>query len=409
MTATTTSSLSKRLFALELIILVAALAISAALILKGEGTVPSPPMDQHFVETVDLQIQRVNGHWKFQYPNLQYAGGITSSLAAGLYKLIIPTTHANLNWHFRIFSMAGLLISSFYLFRTAIPRNPGLRMAALLVVATSGFQLVQPSSDVISGTFLNLFLIAALRTWNKPLTALFLALFGLGKVELTLGAIALSLLWFAWEQHQGHAKPMQGMLLTWMWMGLLIVPALVLKGSNPFMESRSTVAFLSAYSGFMRFHQFQAGVPSTGEAIKATETIVFAKAHSFPEIVLKYPRLYFDYVGVSAARSIPNVLAVFKFMAIPGIYVAMQWRQLRYNQFLLFAALIAALCILLPSWLVIFVRMRYIAKVLPAITAATIACSLELSAAHPRILRITWISTFLTVSWQILALSPYQD
>jgi hypothetical protein len=68
----------------------------------------------------------------FQYPNLQHAGGISSSLTAGLYKLIIPTTHENLNWHFRIFSMATLLISSFSLFQTAIPKNPGLRTAAFL-------------------------------------------------------------------------------------------------------------------------------------------------------------------------------------------------------------------------------------------------------------------------------------
>jgi len=53
--------------------------------------------------------------------------------------------------------------------------------------------------------------------------------------------------------------------------------------------------------------------------------------------------------------------------------------------------------------------MLYIDKVLPAITAATIACSLELSATHSRIPGITWISALLTVSWQILALSPYQD
>jgi len=108
--------------ALEIAILVSAILISISVILKQSGVVPGAPMDQHFVETVNIQLLRSNGHWVFQYPNLQHAGGISSSLTAGLYKLIIPTTHENLNWHFRSFSMAALLISSFSLFRAAIPQ-----------------------------------------------------------------------------------------------------------------------------------------------------------------------------------------------------------------------------------------------------------------------------------------------
>jgi hypothetical protein len=69
-------------------------------------------MGQHFAETVNVQLHRTNGHWVFQYPNLQNAGGITASLSAGFNKPIIPANHENLNWHFRIFSLAMLLISS---------------------------------------------------------------------------------------------------------------------------------------------------------------------------------------------------------------------------------------------------------------------------------------------------------
>jgi hypothetical protein len=159
--------------ALEIAILVAAILISISMILKENGVVPGAPMDQHFVETVNIQLHRTNGHWVFQYPNLQNAGGISSSLSAGLYKLIIPTNHENLNWHFRIFSMATLLISSFSLFQTAIPINPRLRTAAFLIIATSGYQFLEPSSEVIAATFLNLFLIAVLRSWPTLLTAFF--------------------------------------------------------------------------------------------------------------------------------------------------------------------------------------------------------------------------------------------
>jgi len=60
-------------------------------------------MGQHFAETVNVQLHRTNGHWVFQYPNLQNAGGITASLSAGFNKLIIPTNHKNLNRSFPYF------------------------------------------------------------------------------------------------------------------------------------------------------------------------------------------------------------------------------------------------------------------------------------------------------------------
>ena len=409
--------------ALEIAILVAAILISISVILKQSGVVPGAPMDQHFVETVNIQLLRSNGHWVFQYPNLQHAGGISSSLTAGLYKLIIPTTHENLNWHFRIFSMATLLISSFSLFQTAIPKNPGLRTAAFLIIATSGFQFLEPTSEVVAATFLNLFLIAVLRAWPTLLAALFLTLFGLGKVELTLGAFTLSLFWFYWEHHQGKTRPYRTIVYTGLWLGAFLLPAFLLQGANPLSSSRSSVAFLSTYSGFMRFHQFQSTIPTTGEAMKATTEIVFANARSFPEMVAKHPDLYFDFLGVTAARSIPNIIKVFKFMLLPLAAVMIRWKEVRENRFLLWAGLLAAVCILLPSWLVIYVRMRYIAKVLPALIAGTIAGCLELSQSdnltnkslsnkglsNKGLLRMTWISAILTIAWQVAGLTAYQD
>ena len=399
--------------ALEITILVAAILISISLILKQSGVVPGAPMDQHFVETVNIRLHRTNGHWVFQYPNLQNAGGITSSLTAGLYKLIIPTTHENLNWHFRIFSMATLLISSFSLFQTAIPKNPGLRTAAFLIIATSGFQFLEPTSEVVTATFLNLFLIAVLRAWPTIIAAFFLTLFGLGKVELTLGAVILSLLWLYWEYHQGKARSYLTIVYTGLWLGAFLLPAFLLQGANPLSGSRSSTAFLSAYSGFMRFHQFQRTTMTTDEAMNATIETIFANAATLPEMVVKHPDLYFDYLGVSAARSIPNIINVFKFMLVPTAAVAIQWKRVRENKFLLWAGLLAAACILLPSWLVIYVRMRYIAKVLPAIIAGTIAGSLELSRSNKLnnkgLLRVTWISAILTIIWQVVGLTGYQD
>ena len=394
---------------LEIAILAIAVLISALIILQGSGVVPKPFMDQHFVETINLQLRREDGHFIFQYPNLMHAGGITSSLIAGIYKLIIPTSPSTLNWHFKIFAMASSLLSSFFLLRTAIPCVLSLRILGFLIIATSGFQLLEPSSDVLSASLLSLFFIAVLRRWPLFVTALVLATFGLCKVELTLSAMALALFWFVWEWRQGRAKPYLTLVFTALFLSLYLAPAFVLSGSNPFTSDRSSTAFFSAYRDFMRLHQFQLVPPTEQEADSAMRITVFRDAPSFRDVLSKHPDLYFDYVGVSAARSLPNVLKVFKFMTIPSLLVLSQFRRIRENKFLLLGTALVAVCVILPAWLVIFVRMRYVAKILPIVTAATIACALELAPRRTIVLKLVWLCGLSSILWQVFALTPYQD
>lgn len=395
---------------LEIAILIASLIISASIILQGSGIVPKPQMDQHFVETVNLQLRREGGSLVFQYPNLMHAGGITSSLIAGLYKLIIPTSPTTLNWHFKIFAMVGHLISSFFLLRTAIPKHLPLRILGFLLIATSGFQLLEPSSDVLSATLLNLFFISVLRRWPRFMSAFILATFGLCKVELTLAAVALSLFWSGFEWYQGRSKPYLSVFLTWIFMAFYIAPSFIFAGANLMNADRGSTAFFSAYADYMRLHQFQATPPSGVEAGNALRQTVFRDAPTLRDVVTKHPDLYFDFLGVSAARSIPNVLGVFKFMLIPFIIVLSRVRRVRENSFLLIGASLVAACILVPSWLVIFVRMRYVAKVLPLLTTATLASSIELSSANRRsYLPVVWVCALATILWQTLSITPYQD
>lgn len=394
---------------LEVAILVSALLISTLIIFKGSGVVPKPYMDQHFVGTVDLRLRFEDGSLSFQYPNLMHSGGITSSLLAGIYKLIIPTSPDNLNWHFKIFAMLACLTSSFFLLRTAIPNSFPLRLLGFLIIATSGYQLLEPSSDVVSAVFLNLFFIAVLRRWPKLVAAFFLATFALCKVEMILCASVLALLWFFWERHLGSPRAVLTLLLTALITGAYLAPAFVLAGSSPLASDRSSTAFFSAYGDFMRLHQFQAVPPSEEDARDLIRKTVFRDAPSFSAVLRQHPDLYFDYVGVSAARSLPNLFKVFKFMLVPVLLVVSQIGVVQHNRFLLIGALLAAACILLPSWLVIFLRMRYIAKVLPVVTTATLASALELSQRRRIALPLVWLCGLSTLLWQTFALTPYQD
>jgi hypothetical protein len=53
--------------------------------------------------------------------------------------------------------------------------------------------------------------------------------------------------------------------------------------------------------------------------------------------------------------------------------------------------------------------MRYIAKVLPLLTTATIACALELAAKRKIYLKLVWLCGLSSILWQVSSLTPYQD
>lgn len=386
-------------------ILIASLIISAILIFRDSGIVPAPPMDQHFAETINLQIQHTPEGWVFQYPSLQNTGGITSSLIAGLYKLVIPTSHENLNWHIRILAMATYLLSTFYLIKRFIAKAEW-RILTYLIIASSGFQLLQPSSDLFSGTLLNLFFLGASLRWPRLLTAFFLAAFGLCKVDMILAAILLAGFWFWWGRKNGTPQAGRCLFYTIGWLLILLFPGFILQGANPLQGSRSLVAFLSAYTEFLGYHQFS---PTATRELSASMEMVrqttFGSSQSFPEIVRRYPALYFDFVGISAARSLPNLWNVFKFMLIPIAIIFLQQQKIRQHRFLLWGSLIAAICVIAPAWLVIYLRLRYAVKIAAPLIVIAIAASLELGVSNRYLVRLTWLCGLGTIIWQLYYLN----
>ena len=96
-------------------------------------------------------------------------------------------------------------------------------------------------------------------------------------------------------------------------------------------------------------------------------------------------------------------------MLIPFIIALSRLKYVKENTFILQSSILVAACILIPSWLFIFVRMRYIAKILPLVTAATISSSIELSQKRKSYLATLWVSGVATLAWQLFSLTPYQD
>ncbi len=381
-------------------LLVASLIISAAFILRDSGIVPGYPMDQHFAETVDLSIRQSKGHWVFQYPALQNSGGITSSLIAGIYKLIVPTSKTTLNWHIRILAMVMYLGSSWWLIRSLIASAPA-RILAYLLICFSGFQFIQPSSDLFAGSFFNLFLVALRLKWPTALTALLLAIFGLCKVDMIVAAIFIATFWGIWEYRRGGRNPAKLAIFTGGWLLLFLGPAFILQGANPMGGNRSLVAFMSAYTQFLGYHQFSGLPEGLGpEKMKQVRDAIFPGTNNLFEIITKYPRLYFDFVGISAARSLPNIVNAVKLLLIPLGVVIYQNNRLTTLRPYLIILVLAAACTLIPAWLIIYIRIRYVVKFFPAIVALAIGGCLELSNINKRANLILWVSGIGTLAWE---------
>ena len=96
-------------------------------------------------------------------------------------------------------------------------------------------------------------------------------------------------------------------------------------------------------------------------------------------------------------------------LLIPFILALSRIKIVKENTFILQSSILVAACILIPSWLMIFVRMRYIAKILPLVTTATISSSVELAADRKSYLGTLWVCGLATLAWQLFSLTPYQD
>jgi hypothetical protein len=381
-------------------LLVASLIISAAFLLRDSGVVPGHPMDQSFASAADLSIRHTGGHWTFQYPSLQSSGGITSTLIAGVYKLIIPTSKATLNWHIRILAMVMYLGSSWWLVRSLVASASG-RILAYLVICISGFQFLQPSSDLFAGAFFSLALIGLRRGWPPVLTALLLAVFGLTKVEMIAAAVVIAVLWGIREHHLGRRHPAQ---LTWFtcgWLLLFLAPGLLLQGASPAGADRSMLAFITAYTDFFSRHQF-GGFHGTIDiaTMKSVRETQFPGAKNLLDIITRYPGLYADFLGMSTARSLPNLIHAGKLMLIPLGLVIVQNQRLSSLRPYLFILLAASAFTLIPAWLIIFVKIRYVAKLFPAIVAIAVGGCLELSATNRLATRILWAFGLGTLLWE---------
>jgi hypothetical protein len=296
--------------------------------------------------------------------------------------------------------MVMYLGSSWWLIRSLITSG-NARILAYLLICISGFQFIQPSSDLFAGSFFNLFLVAIRQGWPSVFASLLLAVFGLCKVDMIVAAVVIAVLWGIWEHQQGRKNPARLALFTGCWLLLFLLPAFVLQGSDPLAGNRSLLAFMSAYTDFLGYHQFSGQHGNAGmDTMNAVQNTIFPGVKNLADIVTKYPQLYVDFAAISAVRSLPNIVHAVKLMLIPLGLVVYQNNRLSSLRPYLIILLVAAACTLIPAWLIIFIRIRYVVKLFPAIVAIAVGGCLELSETNKRANLILWSCGIGTLLWQ---------
>lgn len=362
---------ARKVRTLEVIVLLLALGVIASFIFGDDGTAPMHPMDQAFVQT-DLRITKPDGRtWRFEYPHLQYSGGISASLLIGAYKLLVSPSQEALNWHARMLGCTLYFVASFALLLVSI-RPAILRLLSLAVIATSGFALLQPTSELYAAAYFMGFLYF-IRSYAPWPAGVLLALFGLAKVELLLASAVCMAVWLA-TLRDTKAR----LIPAAAYLGCIIVlcfPAVVLYGKDGLLGGRAFHALSQHFAALYCASEVNAcaALGSGWENPAAIIEMLFPGARSIFDVILSYPAQYFRLLAIGLRESFVNVLVALNGTALLLAIALLRPSTLdaRDRQICTIVSL-AVSASLLPALFVAFVHIRYVARFLPAILVVTL-------------------------------------
>lgn len=331
--------------------------LSGIVIVQGAAAPAPHPMDQGFLSSADLRLNRVADHWVFQYPHLQWSGGISSTGAVGIYKLLIDPSPAFLNWHIKLAVMVIWFASLLYLIRSLLT-DQVVGALVLLGAGALGLQFLEPTSELIAGIFFNFFMLLICRQ-RFLLGGIALALFGLAKVEL-LAPSLLVMGYVSWRYQRSDYIPF--LIGYFFAITLLVAPALYLHGGEGVLGGRDLVA-LEAHYRWLFAEDLSAGTRRPFEE-------AFHNPTSFGRAVLLNPWEYANFIGNSIVLSIRNlfVAAHFYIFGFLGMFwLGKYWRPARETMGNDLNAAAQITFILIISTLIIsivfaFVHVRYASR-----------------------------------------------
>jgi len=225
-------------------------------------------------------------------------------------------------------------------------------------------------------------------------------MFGLAKVEFIVASLGMAAFWWLWEHRRGNPHAVWAFILTVSWVGLLLLPTLIVTGSNIEQFDRSMGAFMPTYVELSMPHQFSPTNQPTYDVVAQLRAGQFRESTSVFKFITQHPQLYANYLGLSAVKGLPFFVHSFKLMLIPmASVVSLKAQRIRP---LLLLLLIAALFTLVPAWLLSYIRIRYLIKFFPAFIILAIAGCEELGDSRPWVNLMLWTSGIGTIIWQLI-------
>jgi hypothetical protein len=282
------------------------------------------------------------------------------------------------------------LVSSFSLCRLFV-RGWIFQAMAFLVIATSGLQFAEPSSDIIAASFFAFFLVSVRLRWPRLVSSGVLVLFGLSKIQLLTCSLGVGAVWYWWDFKLNRARwQVPAFMLFWLF--LLLAPGFKLYGIDMIRTVKGLRTFASSYMLVFSPHQFLARPDSlAGSSLDWQEVMrsVFPGAQTVRDVILTYPRKYLDFLLVSGARSLYAFLLTMGFMVIPFLQ-ALKLRAFPSSARLTMRFLgAAAFFTLLPPLLLRFISPRYLAVIfLPLVVLSAGAAGVPRA---PKTIKITFL------------------
>jgi hypothetical protein len=262
---------------------------------------------QHQRAVVD-QLWLISGQQEEPWPKLQW--GVFSCLFVRLIDFASHVNHANLNDVVRSVA-AVLFIGAFYLNARYLLKSQALMLLGLGLVVTSGFPMLWLSTEVFAGAMASLYMFFWLNSARPALTALAVCFFAFCKPDLILIGTFLAV--WTFFSYSKRKERMEFVAVCMAIVVLLNLPGVFLNGIDAQLSMGRTFSVFRYHFAILAA-RFQVNPEwSHVEAPLHADyyrDALMPGATSMPDVILKYPRLYWTFVATSTGHAI--AIFVFK-------------------------------------------------------------------------------------------------
>lgn len=335
------------------------------------------------------------------YPTLE--DGVSSFLISGAYHTIGSTDLSVADAHLRTFAMAVFFVAGTLLFWKLTSGNSLIAFfLALGLLCTSRISMLWLSSEVLAAAYVMLTLWSIVSHRPFALTSLFIVAFALAKPDLLSSGLIVGL-FVAWSQNEEAARARRVAILLGM-LALFLLPGFLYYGIAYIApRGRALLSFSQHYAALVREHQLTPSRPNPWNQQYLYVNAVWGPVKSMSELIRTNPYRYMDFVFLSLAKSIRNLVPSNVMWLLPVAAFSLYFtdnKQYRNITLLYLTGLI-------PILLLSFLHIRYQARFY-VLALAVIGLGVPYIAQHKQ---KVWIAGYLVVvllwqSYQFLHVFP---